>query len=914
MKKLVALLALALSAHLASAETIAYWPFGANGLKDVSGHGYDLESDGEHVVLDAENGVTLDGLQTLFSTIKGIDLGTAEAVTLEFWTKFDRATTIANSSPAIIFELSPDFGGSDYAFLVDYNDFSGTMLGAWKVYGGWQMTTQQGDTTGDGNWHHIALVLNPKAAGNASTKLYVDGVAFEGGTQYNTQPQTTVNWPKGQKAYIGTRNNSQYKFKGQIDDVKISTGALTPGFFVDRSSGAAASPEKKPAFGTIRATAATETSVTLTGRVEALGAGATSAKVEVVRDGEATEIAQLTEPGAFTYTLDGLTKGETREVEFRLTNNLVDDAVSQKAIAQTVREESTTIAYYSFDDEDFVVGGAGNGLDRLADKSGHENWLWTSGVTVQGGSARLSGSQTYFQASDWKYGRVDHAPYTTDWRNRLTVELWAKFADDVNGEMMLVETSSGSGENGQSYNIYYTPGAIVATVGHESWTYSQCSAPFTPDGAWHHLALVVNPAPLASGYDASVGQLTCGELYIDGVMKATMPWRYQPYGDGLYYSIHIGNQTFFVGCRNNTRMQFAGEIDDVRITGGALVPAQFVTRTPIEDVSYPQPVLDAVRTMVVEESSVAMNVKLSSIGDGATYCDLVVTYEKGGETIRQTIGRVTEPTTVDFTVEGLDESTDYTFTVIATNDVYENEVKIERAVTTRQAPKALLSYKFSPKDVTAEGLIVDRGALGVKLQTSGTVTVNGAATVDGESSIWNATGFTYGDINVLTAECFAKFTVEDNPDAGMLVGGSGEPGYNPGTFHLYYVGDAKQVRGTICFQGNWDQSTMSADFTPDGNWHHFAMVINPDEESGKAAALYIDYQKVAEMNWPKNGDTYKAFGFGSSSFSIGSVYNDSRYYLKGQVDDVRIYNRALAPEQFQQKRDKGYQAVAIFLR
>ena len=96
MKRLIGILAMLLAAGSAQAETIAYWPFGANGLNDVSGNGYHLESDGEHVVLDAENGVTLDGLQTLFSSVKAIDLGTAEAVTLEFWVKFDREAAVSS--------------------------------------------------------------------------------------------------------------------------------------------------------------------------------------------------------------------------------------------------------------------------------------------------------------------------------------------------------------------------------------------------------------------------------------------------------------------------------------------------------------------------------------------------------------------------------------------------------------------------------------------------------------------------------------------------------------------------------------------------------------------------------------------------------------------------------------------------
>ena len=238
-------------------------------------------------------------------------------------------------------------------------------------------------------------------------------------------------------------------------------------------------------------------------------------------------------------------------------------------------------------------------------------------------------------------------------------------------------------------------------------------------------------------------------------------------------------------------------------------------------------------------------------------------------------------------------------------------------MTTRQAPKDLLFYKFDSKDVGAGGLIADHGALGIPLQTSGAVTVDGQATFDGQSTVWSPNWFSYGGGNVLTAECFAKFTAEDYSagNRAMLFGGSGEPGYNPGTFHLSLVGgETPYLQLTLTYQGNWDCNHAYAGFTPDGQWHHFAVVFNPNEETGKAAYLYIDHQLATSLDWARNGDNYKPFSLGWGMISIGSVYNDSRYYFKGQIDDVRVYNRALTPDQFLQKRDKGFNAFIFLVR
>ena len=105
--------------------------------------------------------------------------------------------------------------------------------------------------------------------------------------------------------------------------------------------------------------------------------------------------------------------------------------------------------------------------------------------------------------------------------------------------------------------------------------------------------------------------------------------------DYLYQAVDFYNPTFYVACRANSQMKLVGEIDDVRISAGALVPGQFVARTPIEDVTYPEPEFESLKLGTVETDFVDMTVKLAAIGDGASYCDLYAVYEKDGSVVTQ---------------------------------------------------------------------------------------------------------------------------------------------------------------------------------------------------------------------------------------------------------------------------------------
>jgi len=353
----------------------------------------------------------------------------------------------------------------------------------------------------------------------------------------------------------------------------------------------------------------------------------------------------------------------------------------------------------------------------------------------------------------------------------------------------------------------------------------------------------------------------------------------------------------------------------VRITAGALTPDKFVKRTPSITV-YPDPEISAINVTSFDSDFAEMALSLGSMGDGASRYSVWAELLEA-DTVVRTTNIVTDATVLaDQTIrfDGLEALTAYTVKAHMSNDISENVSSVSVGFTTKETAGAILLYKFNKKDVGSGGSIANHGTYGVQLENSGAVEIGGQAAFDGSSSLRSA-GFSYNGINILTAECFAKPVAGSEASAGLMIGSSGEPGSKPGSYHLCYVsGEAPCLRLVLNYQGDWDCNYVDAPFAPDGKWHHFAVVVNPNKATGKSAYLYIDYELAAELDWKKNGNEYKAFGYGWDMFSVGGVWNDSRYYFNGEIDDVRVYNRALTPEQFLRKRDKGFDAFMLLVR
>jgi Concanavalin A-like lectin/glucanases superfamily len=79
-------------------------------------------------------------------------------------------------------------------------------------------------------------------------------------------------------------------------------------------------------------------------------------------------------------------------------------------------------------------------------------------------------------------------------------------------------------------------------------------------------------------------------------------------------------------------------------------------------------------------------------------------------------------------------------------------------------------------------------------------------------------------------------------------------------------------------------------------WHHLGAVFNTTDD----VELYID----AVQDSVTYSGTASSISYGSRGFEIGRVQSngggscaESTFIANGQIDDVRIYNRALSPDE-----------------
>ena len=156
---------------------------------------------------DDPAGLTFDGSTGYASMgIKNIPKANASQ-TISFWAKFSSTS-----------------GVQDLVTFVDPADSSGLEIGinagsmnVWE-YGGPILISTAAPSVN--TWHHIAYVYS--SAGAGTDQLYIDGAVFTGGgttTTHQTFAPTV--------AYLGTWNAGSELYKGQLDDVRVYSAALT---------------------------------------------------------------------------------------------------------------------------------------------------------------------------------------------------------------------------------------------------------------------------------------------------------------------------------------------------------------------------------------------------------------------------------------------------------------------------------------------------------------------------------------------------------------------------------------------------------------------------------------------------------------------------------------------------------------
>ena len=226
----------------AASETIAYWPFGTNGFHDVSGNGHDLvgveiaESDAAYVSLNPDSTTN-----QYLKTATALDLSGETAVTFECWCR--QTAHPAGTYNVALASANPTAGTGGFVIYNSGSIYQAQMRAATD---GWQIDysfTNDGVNVSqalagnyvDGAWHHIAYVVD-RSRGNDqnSCRLYLDGFLQRNGGKTGSATYTV---PQLFNDFFVIGGGADYVagqdyFRGYIDDVRISRGALTPEDFL----------------------------------------------------------------------------------------------------------------------------------------------------------------------------------------------------------------------------------------------------------------------------------------------------------------------------------------------------------------------------------------------------------------------------------------------------------------------------------------------------------------------------------------------------------------------------------------------------------------------------------------------------------------------------------------------------------
>ena len=204
---------------------LAYWPFEpGKELVDATGKGNTLTNQG----VAFRSGVAVfSGTQTAFSTAGTLDLRACTNLTVEY---FIRAPT---ASACVVLEHTKVCNDNPGGFLSSLGDLvgPGAVAGAFRTSaaGSYNIEATPAGAASDGQWHHVAMVIDSSKAGADRVQLYFDKVRqtkFAGLSDASVTPFLNATF------YIGSRANTAAKFSGQLDDVRITGQALSAGEFL----------------------------------------------------------------------------------------------------------------------------------------------------------------------------------------------------------------------------------------------------------------------------------------------------------------------------------------------------------------------------------------------------------------------------------------------------------------------------------------------------------------------------------------------------------------------------------------------------------------------------------------------------------------------------------------------------------
>ena len=209
--------------------TIAYWKFdAANPTFDSSGNGNALAFSGNITFTNdvaanapgSTNSAVFDGA-SYAQTVGTLNLTPYDALTIELFAKF------SSGSPLQMFYAMNNVNNVQGAFYLDTGEAGSTELKASQRTTGANFETDQAPEPTDKAWHHYALTMDESGA-SPVFKIYVDGIAVDSGGQAGgIQPFINDYFTVG-----GFPPAYNYEYNGLMNELRVSTGVLTPAQFL----------------------------------------------------------------------------------------------------------------------------------------------------------------------------------------------------------------------------------------------------------------------------------------------------------------------------------------------------------------------------------------------------------------------------------------------------------------------------------------------------------------------------------------------------------------------------------------------------------------------------------------------------------------------------------------------------------
>jgi len=207
---------------------VAYWPFLPGGeLQDVSGNGNVLTNDGVSFCAGA---ALFNGNHAVFRTLSAMRLARHYNLTVEC---FIRVPTNVPSGSGMAVELSDNPLARQGVFTLvgvkgSAAGYPGAVESSFRNVTLYNSDRSANGAVTDGNWHHLAIVLDNRSFRSLRARLYLDSV-LQSAAEHNDDTYCAF---RDDIVYIGSRGDSSVRLTGQLDDVRITAAALTPDQFL----------------------------------------------------------------------------------------------------------------------------------------------------------------------------------------------------------------------------------------------------------------------------------------------------------------------------------------------------------------------------------------------------------------------------------------------------------------------------------------------------------------------------------------------------------------------------------------------------------------------------------------------------------------------------------------------------------